>query len=328
MVNNNENENITVLVTGNAAGETAPKHILFTGKTLPTNAAKMAPQEFSLGCTETGYMSSQNFYEYIANTFEPWLKKKGIELPVIFYVDRHASHMTLHLSKFCFEHGIILLTLHSNVQPLDAAFFQSFKDCWLKSYSEFRENSFCIRIEEYLFAPLVKRTFDSMDINRFLQNGFKKCGLYPFDFDAVDFTKVFNSIQATNNSTTTRIEPSSAEVKDEHSLKVLESLLSKDQLEAFKLNTDPVWSGILKDEGLFEIWYRLAHPYYKSPSMVVDNQEVNIKLVFLYLFLLNIRNYLFEKIFQKNMALNGSGNFDAAMFTEVIFKESDMLIEE
>lgn len=92
---NNEKENVTVLVTGNAAGQLAPTFILFKGKGLPDNVAEYAPEEFSFGCSENGWMQSNTFYEYIANIFNPWLEEKKIKKPVIMYLDGHVSHLTL-----------------------------------------------------------------------------------------------------------------------------------------------------------------------------------------------------------------------------------------
>ncbi|KZC10577.1 hypothetical protein WN55_00329 [Dufourea novaeangliae] len=112
--NNNEKANITVLITANAAGNLATPFILFAEKSLPDNALEMAPPEFAFGFSENGWMMSQNFYEYIANIFEPWLTENKIKRPVILFIDGHDSHLTLHLSRFCSEHNIVLVTLHPN----------------------------------------------------------------------------------------------------------------------------------------------------------------------------------------------------------------------
>lgn len=122
---------MSVLVICNADGDLAPTFILFAGKSIPRNAAEMAPPDFTFGFSEKGYMTSQNFFEYIANYFEPWSMEKKIKRPVLFYLDRHASHLTLHFSKFCAAHEIVLIASHPNVthmaQPLDVAVFHSLK---------------------------------------------------------------------------------------------------------------------------------------------------------------------------------------------------------
>lgn len=126
--NNNEKENVSVLVTGNAVGELAPTFILFVGAQLPDNAAEMAPDDFAFGVSDSGYMQSQYFFEYAANHFEPWLAEKKLKRPVVLFIDSHASHVTLHLSKFCSEHGSILAALHPNAthlhQPCDVSLFR------------------------------------------------------------------------------------------------------------------------------------------------------------------------------------------------------------
>lgn len=103
VVNNNEKENVTVLVTANAAGRLAPPLVLFSGKSIPKDAVQVAPPNYSLGFSDNGWMTAKNFFEYIANVFQPWLEESGIELPVVLFIDGHSSHMTLPLSKFCDE---------------------------------------------------------------------------------------------------------------------------------------------------------------------------------------------------------------------------------
>ena len=56
IVNNNEKANITFLVTASAAGNLAPTFVLFAGKSLPDNAAEMAPTDFAFGFSENGWM--------------------------------------------------------------------------------------------------------------------------------------------------------------------------------------------------------------------------------------------------------------------------------
>lgn len=281
IVNNNEKENVTVLVTGNAAGDLAPTFILFAGKSLPRNAADMAPADFVFGCSDKGYMTSQNFYEYMANFFEPWLTECRIKRPVLFYVDRHVWHMTLHLSTFCADRGIILIGLHPNAthlaQPLDVALFHTLKDIWFKVVREFCEKAYCIGIEKYQFSQLMKKTLETLNMKKILENGFRRCGLHPFDVEGIDYDKVFDRMEASNNSSAINSSPLQNESQPtlNNSLQVLESLLSTEQLEFFKLNTSPIWAGLKQDENLFKMWYNLSHAEFHSPN----NQQVNKTII-------------------------------------------------
>ena len=48
----------------------------FSGKSLPKNAAEMAPEEFAFEYSDNGWMTAKTFYEYMVNVFEPWLTEK------------------------------------------------------------------------------------------------------------------------------------------------------------------------------------------------------------------------------------------------------------
>ena len=65
VVGDNEKENVSVLITGNAANTLAPTFVVFSGKSLPARAADTAPAEFAFGCSESGMMIGPLFYEFI-----------------------------------------------------------------------------------------------------------------------------------------------------------------------------------------------------------------------------------------------------------------------
>lgn len=127
VIGDNDKKNVSVLITVNAVGEIALPFILFKSKLLPQDAAQFAPADYTFGTSENGYMTSKNFYEWIANVFEPWLTKTGKKRPVILNVDGQKSHTTFDLGLFCSMHQIILISLHPQTinvtQPLDVAFF-------------------------------------------------------------------------------------------------------------------------------------------------------------------------------------------------------------
>uniref|UniRef100_A0ABD2WT41 Uncharacterized protein n=1 Tax=Trichogramma kaykai TaxID=54128 RepID=A0ABD2WT41_9HYME len=107
-----------------------------------------------------------------------------------------------------------------------------------------------------------------MDLKTTLQDGFKKCGLYPFGVEAIDMTKILNK---TTNTTADIIPAASSindleirnnqtqatEFTDHQKLMVFQSLLSSEQLKAFKTNASYHWYGPTKDESLYKIWYNL-----------------------------------------------------------------------
>ncbi|CAG4957241.1 unnamed protein product [Colias eurytheme] len=94
-----DKDNLTVLITGNAAGQLAPTMVVYAYERVPSAISSPFPKEWSIGRTASGWMTGPAFFEYIANKFNPWLVAQNIKKPVLFFLDDHRSHLTLHWSK-------------------------------------------------------------------------------------------------------------------------------------------------------------------------------------------------------------------------------------
>jgi len=256
IVGNNDKESITVLFTSNAAGVLAPPLILFSYKRIPTYIASKLPHGWSCGRSDNGWMVASNFYEYIANIFYPWLVQNEIPLPVILYLDGHSSLMTKHLSDFCSTHKIELIALYPNsthiLQPMDVSVFRPVKMAWKNIVNEYRvENNYeALRKED--FGSLIKKAIDSIDISKCLRNGFRVCGLYPLNADAIDYSKV------THNQNRNIQEMSFEEIQNDKCKIVLDFIrnnLDKNIINEFERNSNvDKWRGKIEYTKLFELW--------------------------------------------------------------------------
>ncbi|GBN09300.1 hypothetical protein AVEN_89322-1, partial [Araneus ventricosus] len=108
---------------------------------IPQRVAEAMPPNWAIGKSENGWMTQETFYEYITNIFDTYLRKEGIQTPVILFMDGHSSHLSLHLSTFCMAHGIELVALLPNathlLQPMDVAVFHDLKTSWRLVDNEF-----------------------------------------------------------------------------------------------------------------------------------------------------------------------------------------------
>lgn len=111
---NDEKECITVLMTGNAAGDLAPPMVVYSYEWIPAAPGQTFPDEWAISKSESGWMTCDTFYEFITNVFHPWLIKSNIPLPVVLFIDGHSSHLSLHLSNFCSNNGIEVVALYPN----------------------------------------------------------------------------------------------------------------------------------------------------------------------------------------------------------------------
>lgn len=267
-VNADEKDCLTVLVTGNANGEIAPPLIVFKYARIPLQLSESVPKHWGIGKSETGWMTGALFFEFISNVFHPFLLEKKIPLPVIVFIDGHASHLTLHTSKFCKEHGIILVALLPNsthlIQPMDVAVFRVLKENWKKKVHQWRVSNLDQPVLKKIhFAPLLEETMAECITPSILQNGFRKTGLVPWNPEAVDYSKIPTASRPNDPapSTSRHIIPKEIRV----GLECLEMYIDKEKLESFRSSSD-VWEGNVNDCSLFLVWKKMKEDSDKSMS--------------------------------------------------------------
>lgn len=195
-----EKENLTVLVTSNAAGVLAPPMVVYPYERLPAVIAHSVPKDWCIGRSESGWMCAKTFYEYIANVFSPWIEKKQIPKPVILFLDGHNSHMTLHLSDFCKGNGIEVIALYPNsthlLQPMDVAVFRPLKVSWKNQVKSWKiENPKLVMKKEH-FAPNLEAALQNITADT-IRHGFRRSGLFPFGPEYVDMNKLSSQNRAT-----------------------------------------------------------------------------------------------------------------------------------
>jgi DDE superfamily endonuclease. len=187
-------ESITVMFSFSASGLICPPMIVYPYKRIPEKISQTVKDpDWGIGRSDNGWMTAETFYEYVKNIFHPFLVKNNIQFPVILFLDGHKSHLTYELSRLCNELNIEVLALYPNatriLQPCDVAVFRPIKTGWKKAAREFYEQNPGAVLNKITFAPLLEKVVAN-DIKReTLCNGFRGCGLFPFNPDAVDYTK-------------------------------------------------------------------------------------------------------------------------------------------
>ena len=73
-----DKECYTALIGGNAAGQLLPIMIVYKYERIPARIAELFPDEFIIGKSESGWMTSETFCSYVVNHFYNWLLKNKI----------------------------------------------------------------------------------------------------------------------------------------------------------------------------------------------------------------------------------------------------------
>lgn len=160
---------------------------------MPNDILDSIPEGIKWEKSDSGWMTTEVFYNYIKDTFHPYLFEQGIQFPVIVYVDGHRTHLTYSLSKLCDELKIILICLYPNstriLQPADVSMFKPLKNGWFNEVQRWRRNNLDQKLSKKHFAPILKTVVDAYIREDVVKSGFRACGLYPFDPNAIDYSK-------------------------------------------------------------------------------------------------------------------------------------------
>ncbi|XP_060803913.1 uncharacterized protein LOC132902523 [Amyelois transitella] len=272
-VNADEKECLTVLLTGNAAGDVPPPMIVYQYARIPRDLALSVPKNWGVGRSENGWMTGETFFEFISNIFNPWLNENNIEKPAILFIDGHTSHLTLQTSKFCSENGIILVALYPNathlIQPMDVSVFRTLKSAWKTGVQNWRlQNIDSPRLRKVHFAPLLEQVLENTLKKSLFENGFRKCGLCPWNLEAV--------LQPTSKNNNTLKEDQKKSLKElREGLVFIEKHIGQDKLKVFQ-NTEK-WTEDVQDQSLFQFWKDIKNKHDKLvQTMSSNNDEIVI----------------------------------------------------
>lgn len=118
---------------------------VYNYKRIPQDILSSVPANWGIGLSESGWMKSETFYEFIANIFDPFLLENNIKLTLLLFVDGQKSHLTYELSKLCSDLEIILIALDvistRILLPADVAAFRPLKMGWKRGVFEWRKQN-------------------------------------------------------------------------------------------------------------------------------------------------------------------------------------------
>lgn len=268
-----DKESVTVAITVSASGVLLPPFLLFAYSRLPGPLVSNIPDDWAVGKSEKGWMTGESFFEYVANVFYPWLVKNKITFPVILFIDGHKSHLTLHLSNFCEDHQIILLALFPNathiIQPCDVSIFKPLKEHWKKTVHKWRLDSNIEILNKTNFPLMFREAIDGVK-KEHIVNGFKRCGLFPWSPDAVDYSKCMKN-RATKSEVTPKAMP--VQQKKLTHFEYIETLIDPDIINMFKQCVkDEIWKGEEKWLELFNVWLKARKQYHLN-NVTIDREE-------------------------------------------------------
>jgi hypothetical protein len=252
----------------NAAGTIAPPMIVYKYNRFPSEISSAVPDNWGMGRSKSGWMTTGSFFEYICNIFEPWLVERNIVRPIILFLDGHASHLTIELSDFCVSHQIEVIPLYPNathvLQPLDVGLFHPVKTEWKKIVADWRLDNSGARITKIEFPKLLSDAIASITLRQ-IESAFRATGICPFSINSIDFKKLILK----RNKFTGALLPfvndddvnsTSTTLNNGEILEYFESKITPQKLEKFKKCSGTPTSVDPEDRSLLKVWKRMREP--------------------------------------------------------------------
>jgi hypothetical protein len=171
-----------------------PFYKLFKGKHLWDTWLNNGPEGCAYNVSESGWMESEQFLEWFNTVFVMHCNK--IDGPKLLIMDNHGSHISLDIIDKAREHNIHILALpaHSShlTQPLDVGVFKHVKSAWKEVVEVFFRESGFKNVEKNVFASLFAKIKSSGKafLRRHVVAGFEQTGIFPFNREAIDSSKL------------------------------------------------------------------------------------------------------------------------------------------
>ncbi|XP_050509916.1 uncharacterized protein LOC126886858 [Diabrotica virgifera virgifera] len=278
---NDEKECLTVLLTVGADGSVPPPLVLYPYKRYVSAAIiTNMPNQWGVGHSESGWMTSETFYEYVTNVFFPWLEKNSVPLPVILFLDGHSSHINLPITEFCKEKGIILTAFYPNathrLQPLDVGVFYPIKNNWRKDVRSWRMENNGRKLQRAEFAKLLDKTLKATVCTSIIKSAFESCGLFPFNENRIDYSKLIKPIEQkdSDDKITESTSTTTVNVYDSKLLREVEIRLKPEVVNRFRIAES---AAQLEEKyvALYDFWKSLHPQNVDHDKTLKNNLPIN-----------------------------------------------------
>ena len=183
----------SIMFCGNAEGVMLPPYVVYKSMHLYDTWVKGRPKDARFNRTRSGWFDEVTFDDWFFSLVLPKLRKQDGKKVLIG--DNLSSHLSNCVIEACNNHNIAFVCLFPNgthlLQPLDVAYFAPLKKAWRALLFEWRKSAVgrqYTTLPKEQFAGLLKKLIDKLregNGKHNLVNGFKACGLYPFNPEEV-----------------------------------------------------------------------------------------------------------------------------------------------
>ena len=207
-------EHISIHCCVSAAGSTIPPFIIFKDAFPGGNYTAGGPDGALYGRQQSGFMDGELFLKWLRNLFVPNAKPTA-DKPVLLLVDGHSSHCTFNVIEAARDANVILLALAPHTthlcQPLDVAVYKAFKVQLSKLMRLGQTLRGDFWVTKTNVPKMIRGPFEQSMTIQNIKSGFRKCGIHPFDPNAIDRSQLFRNHLIPREDVNLSIPPADAD---------------------------------------------------------------------------------------------------------------------
>ena len=190
---------ITVIACVSATGQVVPPFVIFDAKSSNIEWRKGEINGTTYGLSDKGWVDTKLFQGWLTDHFLP--NAVGTR-PLLLLLDDHSSHYQPDLITFAKDHDIILFCLPPHTthesQPLEASVFKPLKQNWQDVCHRYMQDNPCKVVTKYQFSALLNQAWQQTMTPSTIISGFRRCGVFPFNPDAIDCSISASNPEATS----------------------------------------------------------------------------------------------------------------------------------
>ena len=155
-------------------------------------------REAGYDTTESGWQTSDSFLRALEFFIDQVKQREEVQFPIAVFVDGHRSHVNEEAALWSRRNKVILYGLNANStflkQPWDVGLFAPLKSHWYREVVQFYNQ----RVEEEEtpevttkeIPKILRKVWGKIDQPKTVKDAFRKCGLFPWNVNAIDFSRL------------------------------------------------------------------------------------------------------------------------------------------
>ena len=181
---NSQGNATTMICCGNAAGHHVPPFFIFSGINFQQQWLSSGTTWSGGTVSPSGILTKETFLHYLKEHLLKFIPTPTAEQPILLICDGHTCPVSVSLIEWAMVHYIIIFILPAHtspvLQPLELSCFKPLETDLTKRQLNLMKCDQTKSLSNVMLCELGSKAYQEAVQARYLPDGFKKAGIFPF----------------------------------------------------------------------------------------------------------------------------------------------------